>query len=79
MRRFSANDVLDGHINFRAYPHRYLFVYGDARGKENRFVMPRLLAAVEALESQAWELVNVLGNNGNFFAVMRRPDTPPTP
>jgi hypothetical protein len=79
MRRFSASDVLDGHMNFRAYPHRYLFVYGHARGNQIRLAMPRLLAAVEALESQGWQLVNVLGNNGGFFAVMRNPRTAPTP
>jgi hypothetical protein len=33
--------------------------------------MPRLLAAIEVLEGEAWELVNILATE-SFYAVMRR-------
>jgi hypothetical protein len=71
MRRFSAGDVLDGDIDLRDYPNRYLFLYADTALAKARLGMPRLLEAIEMLEGQGWDLVNVLAKD-NFYAVMRR-------
>jgi hypothetical protein len=72
MRRWSATEVLDGSAKLDDYPHRYVFVYADQTMKTFRNAMPRLLAAVEALEDHGWELVTILGKE-TFYAVMRRP------
>jgi hypothetical protein len=71
MRRFSTADVLDGDIDLDAYPHRYVFLFADTALSKVRMGMPRLLEAIEVLEGQGWELVNVLAKE-NFYAVMRR-------
>jgi hypothetical protein len=71
MRRFSAGDVLEGDVDLRAYPHRYLFLCADTALARVRLGMPRLLEAIEMLEDQGWVLVNVLATD-NFYAVMRR-------
>jgi hypothetical protein len=74
-RAVSSTDVLDRRVDLRDYPHRYLFVHADTSFSHTRQAMPRLLAAVEALEGQSWELVNIMALS-NFYAVMRRPRRP---
>jgi len=71
-RLVSSTDVLEGTVDLNTYPHRYLLVHADTGITASRQAMPRLLAAVEALEGQSWELVNILAKE-NFYAVMRRP------
>jgi hypothetical protein len=68
-RHANASDVLAGKVDLRSYPHRYLILvaYRHFGG------MPSLLTAVEWLESQAWELVNIYADDTvPFNAVMRR-------
>jgi hypothetical protein len=68
---FSA-DVLDGTVDLDAYPHRYLLVHADTGMSASRQAIPRLLAAIEVLEDQEWELVNVLARD-TLYAIVRRP------
>ena len=72
LRNVSASDVLDGTLDFDAYPHRYVFVHAETGFGLAQHALPRLLAAVEVLEDQGWKLINVLGIH-IFYAVMRRP------
>ncbi|MEV4518192.1 hypothetical protein AB0K00_55710 [Dactylosporangium sp. NPDC049525] len=73
-RLVSSADVLDGTVDLDDYPHRYLMIQADTGFSASRQAMPRLLAAIEALEDQEWTLVNILARD-NFYAVMRRPTT----
>ncbi|MEV4758890.1 hypothetical protein AB0J86_27860 [Micromonospora sp. NPDC049559] len=70
-----ATDVLSGEVNLGAYPHRYLVLvaYRHIGG------MPSLLAAVEWLEAQSWELVNLYPDDNSHRAVVRRRPAPTPP
>lgn len=68
-RRAFANDLLTGKVDLRAYPHRYLIVcaYRHVGG------LPSLFVAVDWLEAQLWELVNVFeAESLGHCALMRR-------
>ncbi|MET7419733.1 hypothetical protein [Dactylosporangium sp. NPDC005555] len=72
LRVVTATDVIDATLDFDEYPHRYLFVQADTGLGVLPRAMARLLVAVEILEGESWELVNVLNRSG-FYAVMRSP------
>jgi hypothetical protein len=72
-RTVSAEAVLTGRVDLRAYPHRHLTVL--ATGYNVPAMLTEVMASAEHLSQWGWELVNVanVGNNVGFLcAVMRR-------
>ncbi|MEU2700987.1 hypothetical protein [Micromonospora aurantiaca (nom. illeg.)] len=71
-RMVSADAVLGGQVDLRAYPYRHLMVI--ARHKWGSSGFPPLMAAVEHLSNYGWDLVNVLsvGDGHHVYAAMRR-------
>ena len=68
-RRAIANDVLKGKVDLRAYPHRYLVLSAFRHSGD----LPSLLAAVEWLEAQSWEVVNMFTSDDiQHNALVRR-------
>ncbi|MFF5176341.1 hypothetical protein ACFY3U_27490 [Micromonospora sp. NPDC000089] len=71
-RVLSADAVLGGQVDLRAYPHRHLMI--TARHSWGRSGFRPLMEAVEHLSNYGWELVNVtsVGEGHNLYAAMRR-------
>ncbi|KAB1910855.1 MULTISPECIES: hypothetical protein [unclassified Micromonospora] len=71
-RVVSADAVLGGQVDLRAYPHRHLVV--TAKHTWGRSGFQPLMEAVEHLSHYGWELVNVtsIGDGHNLYAAMRR-------
>lgn len=64
-----ATDVLSGTVDLRMYPYRYVAL-GAFRHSGG---LPALLTAVEWLEDQGWQLVNVFTDDAlTFQALIRR-------
>lgn len=71
-RVVSAETILGGRVDLRAYPHRHLVV--TARHSWRRSGFQPLLEAVEHLSNYGWELVNVtsIGDGHQLYAAVRR-------
>ncbi|GHJ12400.1 MULTISPECIES: hypothetical protein [unclassified Micromonospora] len=71
-RVITAEAIVGGQVDLRAYPHRHLMVI--ARHKWGSSGFPPLMEAVEHLSNYGWELVNVLsvGDGHHVYAAMRR-------
>jgi len=67
----AASAVLNNQIDLRGYPYRYLSVFNSARWRGD--AMHELLAAVEVLSQQGFDLVNIFqSTSGQNHAVMCR-------
>ncbi|MFF4891785.1 hypothetical protein [Micromonospora chersina] len=71
-RVVSADVILEGRADLRAYPHRHLVV--AAKHSWGRSGWRSLMEAVEHLSNYGWELVNVtsVGDGHLLYAAMRR-------
>ncbi|SCF42904.1 hypothetical protein [Micromonospora mirobrigensis] len=71
-RVVTADALLGGRVDLRAYPHRHLMVTTPHLWRRPGF--PALMAAVEYLSQYGWELVNVtsVGEGHHLYAAMRR-------
>jgi hypothetical protein len=69
-RLVTAQAVLEGRADMRAYPFRYLAVHGHVHVGGDR--VSALLAAVEVVEKWGWELVTFLEYDKSVYAFMRR-------
>jgi hypothetical protein len=76
-RLIVVDDVFSGRFQSQGYPFRYLVIgvgsslsdVGFGRSGANNMI-DRVLSAVEMLEAQGWELVNV--DQGGTIACLRR-------
>ena len=71
-RVVTADAILGGRVDLRAYPHRHLVV--TAKHSWGRSGFRPLMEAVEHLSNYGWELVNVtsVGDGHHLYAAMRR-------
>lgn len=63
-----ANDLLNGTVDIRAYPHRYLLI-GESTLAGGRAAV---LTAVEWLEQNGWEIVSSYWDEATNFSVLIR-------
>ena len=67
--RVYASDVLNGTVDLRGYPRRFLLVTSRGIG----LGLPQVVAAAEWLEETGWELISVIAHTPQeAHAVMRR-------
>ena len=75
-RYVTAPAILEGRVDMRSYPFRYLAIHANIHIGGER--VAGLLAAIEVVEKWGWELVTILEYDKSVYAFMRRTTYQPT-